>query len=189
MTKAELRTLYKQQRMAFDSKEKMKLDDLLLIQFQQFDFSFVQQLVSYFPSSKFNEPNTFLFTNYLRHFAQLYSIGYPKINTEDNTMQAILIDEETVYTPNSLNIKEPNGNEILNPLDIDLIFIPLLAFDQQGYRVGFGKGYYDKFLATCSDNTLKMGFSYFPPVEKIENIDIFDIAMDICITPEKIYEF
>ena len=71
---------------------------------------------------------------------------------------------------------------------IDMVFVPLLIFDKQGYRVGYGKGFYDKYLAQCRVDCLKVGFSYFEPIE-IEGTREFDVPLNLCITPNSIYVF
>lgn len=71
---------------------------------------------------------------------------------------------------------------------IDLVIVPLLAFDLDGNRVGYGKGYYDKFLQNC-ENALKIGICLEKPLLKILDINEYDIKLDYCITPEKIYSF
>lgn len=70
-----------------------------------------------------------------------------------------------------------------------LVLIPLLAFDRQGYRVGYGKGYYDRFLSHSGPHTTKIGLSLLEPVERISNSSPFDIRMDYCITSERIWQW
>ena len=70
-----------------------------------------------------------------------------------------------------------------------MVILPLLAFDQQGYRVGYGKGFYDKFLSGCREDCLKVGFSYFEPIETIDDCNEFDVPLDLCITPQNVYVF
>ena len=70
-----------------------------------------------------------------------------------------------------------------------MVFVPLLVFDQHGHRVGYGKGYYDRFLDQCSESTLKVGLTFFDPVTKIEDIETHDISLDFALTPERIYAF
>jgi 5-formyltetrahydrofolate cyclo-ligase len=72
---------------------------------------------------------------------------------------------------------------------IDAILIPLVAFDKEGNRVGYGKGFYDRFLAACRPEALKIGISFFPPVDKIEDLHFFDKKLDLCITPDLVYAF
>ena len=84
---------------------------------------------------------------------------------------------------------EPPGDIAILPKDIDMVFVPLLSFDKNGYRVGYGKGYYDKFLANCREDLVKVGFSFFEPVVKIEDVDGYDIPLNYCLTPENFYSF
>ncbi|MBN9297433.1 MAG: 5-formyltetrahydrofolate cyclo-ligase [Filimonas sp.] len=189
MTKQELRNLYKQKRNAIDSKERLKLDDLLLIQFQQLSFDNVHSLFTYWPLAHQAEPNTLLFSSYLRHMIPGLQIAYPVVDPTTETMQAVLINEETVYHTNHYGITEPTGGAIVPPAQIDLVFAPMLICDQQGYRVGYGKGYYDKFLESSHEHVLTIGFSYFEPVENIADTQSFDVPLSYCVTPTTIYEF
>lgn len=72
---------------------------------------------------------------------------------------------------------------------VDLVIVPLLAYDARGYRVGYGKGYYDRFLADCRPDVRKIGVSFFEPVPQIEDVDEFDVRLDACVTPEKVISF
>lgn len=189
MTKAELRKLYKQKRKDIPPKDKLKLDDLLLIQFQQLFFENVSVLLSYWPSDLHIEPNTHLFSGYLRHMIPGLEIAYPVIDPATNTFKAMLVNEETVYITNNYGITEPKEGTIVEPADIDLVLVPMLGCDMQGYRVGFGKGFYDRFLAECREDVIKTGFCYFEPVDKIDDAQPFDVPLDYCVTTETVYEF
>ena len=70
-----------------------------------------------------------------------------------------------------------------------MVFVPLLTFDRDGYRIGYGKGFYDKYLAGCREDCIKAGFSYFEPIDSIEDLHEFDISLDLCITPQNVYVF
>lgn len=99
------------------------------------------------------------------------------------------LQQHTRLVPNKWGIPEPtSGNRIEEEL-IDVVFVPLLAFDYQGHRVGYGKGYYDRFLQRCRADVMKIGLSIFGPVEIISDIEETDIALDYCITPAEIYSF
>jgi 5-formyltetrahydrofolate cyclo-ligase len=104
-------------------------------------------------------------------------------------MEAGLVEREGLFIKNRFNILEPISGAIIQPGQLDVIFVPLVAFDTRGYRVGYGKGYYDKYLSRCRPDTVKVGFSYFDAVEYIEDIDDFDVPLNFCITPQRIYEF
>ncbi len=189
MTKKELRNLYKQKRQAISSEEKLKLDDLLLIRFQQLCFEDVHVLFTYWPKVNAQEPNTHLFSGYLRHTIPFLQIAYPVTDFSTCTMHAVFINEETVYHINAYGITEPTDGSLVEPHDINLVFVPFLVCDTNGYRVGYGKGFYDRYLAKCREDIIKIGFSYFDPIEKIAGRDAFDIPLNYCITPEKVYEF
>ncbi len=104
-------------------------------------------------------------------------------------LQHYLLTDSTVLKPNKWAIPEPVDGLEVPPDKIDVVFVPLLAFDTFGYRVGYGKGYYDLFLAQCKPGTLKIGVSIFEPVEHISNREPHDVKMDYCITPDTIYSF
>jgi len=108
---------------------------------------------------------------------------------EERKMLHFLLTENTKIKKNAQNIPEPiNGIEV--PVDkIDVVFIPLLAFDLNGNRVGYGKGFYDNFLSQCRKDVIKIGLSFFEAEEKIEDVFMTDIPLDFCVTPERIYGF
>jgi 5-formyltetrahydrofolate cyclo-ligase len=104
-------------------------------------------------------------------------------------MSHYLLTDSTKIKKNKWNIPEPIDGISITPEQVDVVFIPLLAFDTLGNRVGYGKGFYDKFLATCRPETIKIGLSFFEGTEGI--IDVFenDISLDYCVTPKSIYTF
>ena len=104
-------------------------------------------------------------------------------------MEALLLSPETVYQPNAFGIMEPGSGEVLLPIQIDLVLVPLVAVDLSGYRVGYGKGYYDRFLSTCSKEMITVGFSFFDPLPSIEDLGQHDVPLKFCITPNHTYAF
>jgi 5-formyltetrahydrofolate cyclo-ligase len=189
MLKKELRKLYREKRNALAAPEKVKLDDLLLIQFQTVVLPMLNTVFSYWPIEENNEPNTHLITDFLEFRSPGLQLVYPKIDDVSGTMQAILVDEDTRFTRNHFNVYEPENGEVIAAAGIDLVIVPLLAVDRKGYRVGYGKGYYDKFLAGCREDCMKAGFSYFEPVTAIDDCHDFDVPLDLCITPQAVYVF
>lgn len=169
--------------------ERARLDDLMLIGFQKFNYSSVKTILSYWPIYGYAEPNTHLFSAYLKHMLPGLIVGYPFSEAQTSGITALATNENTVYHTNQWGITEPKEGSILIPLTIDLVFVPLLVCDKAGFRVGYGKGYYDRFLAKCRKNVVKVGFSYFDPVEKITDTNQFDVPLTYCITPQHIYEF
>ena len=181
--------MYLDKRRSIDAHEKMKLDDLLLIQFQKMGFEDVTNVLSYWPLLEYNEPNTLLFTGYLRHLLPALQLAYPVSDFKQHTMDAVAVDATTVYRPNAYQIMEPVNGARLHPESLDMVLVPLIIYDQAGYRVGYGRGFYDRFLASCRPEVLKVGFSYFNPVAAIPGVHQFDLPLDYCITPHSIYEF
>ena len=189
MNKNELRKIFREKRDALSAIERVKLDDLLLIQFQKADIPFINSLFSYWPIEENNEPNTHLITDYLEFKNPELKIAYPRTDFFINEMEAVLTNSETSFLQNEFNIFEPEEGTIFPAVEIDMIFVPLLAVDKNGYRVGYGKGFYDKYLAGCRKGCSKVGFSYFEPVAEIVDKADFDIPLDLCITPQTVYVF
>jgi 5-formyltetrahydrofolate cyclo-ligase len=189
MLKQQARNIYKQKRYAISQADKMKWDDLLLIQFQTLDIPFVEYVLSFYPIEQNNEVNTFLITDYLHFRNPNLHICYPKTNLKDNSMQAILCNADSIFEANDYNIPEPVDTALADPALLDLVIIPMLAFDECGNRVGYGKGYFDRYLKLCREDCIKVGFSYFDPVDYIDDADEFDVPLDFCITPGRAYVF
>ena len=104
-------------------------------------------------------------------------------------MTHYLLTDSTVIKKNRFNIPEPAEGIEISPDKIDAVFIPLLVFDNQGHRVGYGKGFYDIFLKHCRPETLKIGLSFFEAEDTIEDFNENDVKLDYCITPHTVYTF
>ena len=189
MLKKDARKLFRDKRNALTETEKLKADDLLLIQFQTVDLPFLQAAFSYWPIEENNEPNTHLFTEFLRFRNPEIKLAYPVSDFATRTMTAIAVDIDTDFTKRELDIFEPDEGEPLLPEELDLVMIPLLAFDITGNRVGYGMGFYDKYLAGCREDCIKVGFSYFEPLDIISDCTEFDVPLNLCITPQNVYVF
>lgn len=107
----------------------------------------------------------------------------------ENSLLHFLLTDSTLIKKNKWNVPEPVDGIEINPKKIDVVFIPLLAFDINGNRVGYGKGYYDNFLKECNKDVIKIGLSFFEAINTIEDVYENDIPLDYCVTPNKIYEF
>jgi 5-formyltetrahydrofolate cyclo-ligase len=147
--------------------------------------------MTYAPMQRWNEFDPQLITDYCffkNPFQQLY---YPVVTEIESAsiMLPVLVNDETEFEKNELGFIQPMAGIDASPVDIDLIIVPLLAFDKKGYRVGYGKGYYDRFLTKCRPDAIKIGFSYFAPVDAIADANQFDIPLNYCITHDTIYTF
>jgi 5-formyltetrahydrofolate cyclo-ligase len=132
-----------------------------------------------------NEAETGEIINLL--FKKHKRVFVPKI--QGSNLMNIEIDNNTNYSLNYLGIKEPLSSNQKDTNLLEVIFVPLLVFDKLGHRVGYGGGYYDKFLGNIKDDILKIGLSLFEPIDKIQDIEKYDISLDYTITPKRVYDF
>ena len=112
----------------------------------------------------------------------------PKI-IDPEQLQHILLTDQTPFQKNSLGIPEPVSGIQIEPSKIDVVFVPLLAFDNKGNRIGYGKGYYDRFLARCKPECIKIGLSFYEVEQDSFPMEATDIPLDYCVTPEQLYRF
>ena len=81
-----------------------------------------------------------------------------------------LFENHSQLEINALGIPEPKRGKSVKIKDLDIILVPLLAFDKNGHRVGYGKGYYDKLLRKCSPTAIFIGLSLFDEAAEIDDI-------------------
>jgi len=112
-----------------------------------------------------------------------------KSNFETCSLTHFLLTDNTKIKKNQYNIPEPIDGLEVPTNKIEVVFVPLLAFDKTGHRAGYGKGFYDKFLKECKPETIKIGLSFFKAEELIEDVFENDVKLNYCVTPNKIYEF
>lgn len=104
-------------------------------------------------------------------------------------MTHFLLTDNTKFRKNEYHIPEPVDGVTVPSEKIDVVFVPLLAFDMAGNRVGYGKGFYDKFLSGCRKDTIKIGLSFFEAEENCSDVFESDVRLDYCVTPDKIWKF
>lgn len=140
----------------------------------------------FLPIETKNEVNT----EYLLHIlnGKDKSIVVSKSDFETFEMNHFLLQENTKIKISTFGIPEPVSGLEVNVELIDVVFIPLLAFDKNGRRLGYGKGFYDRFLARCNPSAIFIGLSFFEAEETIAH-GPFDIPLHYCVTPSKVYDF
>lgn len=190
MTKKELRAKYKNLRSQLSNADlEIKSKSIcknLLAQFNldaSTTLSTRKKVSVFIPISKFNEINTWLIIDSTK--ADFY---LPVINEKDELKQ-IQFEGKHQLKQTAWGILEPQfGNEIAaNQLDI--VLVPLLTINKNGKRVGYGKGYYDKFLAKCKSDCLFIGLYQFDELEVIDDLHDSDIALHYCVTPTRVIKF
>ncbi len=185
MTKAELRKLATIQRNGLSDAQVEKYSRQLLHHFKSLDFSAIKTIHLFLPIEGKNEPDTFLFIDWLASEHPEIRIIVPKADFDTALMHNYVYKGKEGLIKNLYDILEPEKGE-LHTGDVELVLVPMLAFDTQGYRVGYGKGFYDRFLQGIE--TLKVGLSFFDPVERIDDVNAHDVALDLCITPHKVFK-
>ena len=189
MIKNTVRKEFLQRRMNILEEDLQQQTALIASSFRKMIFPPVNYLLSYNPLASRHEFNVSICEDIVKEQNLIMHIAWPKIHVDMLDMEAVLVEKDGLFIKNRFNILEPIGGAVIPPQNLDLIFVPLVAFDERGYRVGYGKGYYDRYLAHCRPAAIKVGFSFFDAVEYIEDIDEFDVPLNFCITPHRIYEF
>lgn len=189
MTKKEIRNIYKQKRLLLKDNEQTQLNDLLLVQFQQLALPDAHIILSYHPIQQLKEIDLSFIESFISFRNPAVQFAYPKLTDDEGNMEVVIESADVQYQLNKWHMLEAKNIPTIDPSKIDIVFLPLLAMDKRGYRVGYGKGYYDRFLTRCKKNVCYIGFSYFEPIDEITDTQTFDVPLHIGITPYHIYEF
>ena len=135
-------------------------------------------------TSKEKEVNT---TPILTHLiARRNPVIVPIIVKEDVSLRLSYLRDMRVLVPSTFGVPEPIGSEIpANGDNVDTILLPMLGFDRTGGRIGYGAGYYDRFLEKYPD-LKKIGLAF--ACQEIESLplDTTDVRMDYIITEDGI---
>lgn len=143
----------------------------------------IHVLHTFLPIRKNKEVDTWLIIDRIKKVFPQVKIAIPKINNETSALDHYYFEDASQLKTNTWEIPEPVMGVPTQIEKIDAVLVPLLAFDNQGHRLGYGRGFYDKFLSAVRRDCLKIGLSFFELVEKIEGIDETDIPLDLIITP------
>jgi len=187
MNKKELRKKYKDLRSQLSTNEVEELS--LAIANQLLKMAIWQKTYYhlFLPIEKLKEINTEYILQILA--GKDKEIVISKSDFESGLMTHYLLTDNTKISTNSNGIPEPVDGLEVPVAKIDVVFVPLLAFDKNGHRVGYGKGFYDRFLSECKSETIKIGLSFFEAEEKIDDSSENDIQLNYCVTPQKIVAF
>ncbi|MDX1653272.1 MAG: 5-formyltetrahydrofolate cyclo-ligase [Brumimicrobium sp.] len=187
MKKSELRTIFKAKR------EKISPEEISTLSLE-----IAGNLIAYFkpeglrisvflPILKFKEVNTYPLIEKLNALNNI--ICTPVSDLTNGTMKHVVFEKESEIRNNRWGIPEPVDGPELLPEQIDMVIVPLLTVDTKGNRVGYGKGYYDRFLSACSPTTRFVGLYLFEELSsEIEDVEETDIPLDFVVTPFKVVE-
>ena len=186
MTKSEIRKQETARRKALALQDVIALSEKLLQQFSMLNFNGVTTIHFFLPIQENNEPDTFMLIKWLKKNHPEIKIIVPKSDFTTSLMTHHPYKGEEDLQKSLFNILEPVLDEQYLG-KIDMVIVPLLAFDRNGYRVGYGKGFYDRFLV--AQNAIKVGLSLFESVDAITDLHANDVPLDLCITPDHIIHF
>lgn len=200
MTKAELRTRFLAQRRSLSATAVYERSERIADQFfasltSPFKLSAqgtgVTYLHAFLPIRRQHEIDTWLIINRLWQERPAVQVVVSRTDVATTTLTHYQLQPGTLLTENRWGIPEPDPTSSVRclPGQLDLVLVPLLTFDRQGHRVGYGGGYYDRFLADCRPDCRKVGLSLFEPVPSIHDVAETDVRLDACVTPFRTYVF
>jgi 5-formyltetrahydrofolate cyclo-ligase len=187
MLKAEIRKTIKDRRKFVAPFELNKISEACTkIVLERFDFQ--GKIVSVFlPIEKQKEINTYELMEEI--VSRGGTIALSKSDFNNHTLVHYKYEKTSQLEVNSFGIPEPKFGEEIPEVKLDFVFVPLLAINNRGHRVGYGKGFYDKLLAKCKPTCVFIGLNIFDEFVVIDDINSLDIAIHYCITPGGFYDF
>jgi 5-formyltetrahydrofolate cyclo-ligase len=181
MNKLELRKIYKEKRLNLSFDAIQKLQEKIYQQIYKLDLADIKTIHIFLTLEKFKEIDTAPIINYFR--SKNIKIVVSKSDFTNNTLSHFYLEKNTQVELNKYGIPEPVNAVQVSESNIDLIFVPLLISDEKHYRVGYGRGFYDRFLSNCRKDCKKIGLNFFKPIPTILNLNQYDVALDNVIYP------
>lgn len=182
MEKAFLRKIYKQKRQNLLPHEIEKFQKSIYQQIEILDLRDIKNVHLFLSLKKFKEIDTQPIINFFRKHNKQIIVS--KSDFISKTLTHFILENETQIELNNYGIPEPVNAIKVDESIIDLVFVPLLISDKQNYRVGYGKGFYDRFLANCRKDVKTIGLNFFKPIPKILDLNEFDYPLDNVIYPK-----
>ncbi len=188
MTKDELRQKYIEKRRTISPKKLDQIStEICHTAFSKFQLE-KKKISLFLPIERKKEINTYKIWEKALSFDAVVAV--PKINPNNGELKHIVFESVDQLEISSYGIPEPKKGRVIAAEHFEYVFVPLLAIDKKGNRVGYGKGYYDRFLKKCSPRCKFIGLSLFDELEDvISGTNSLDIPLDYCITPNNFYRF
>ena len=188
MKKSEFRTLYLERRSSFSASQITEASrDIEDRFFESVDLREVRRFHCFIPIAKFHEIDTLLIFHRIWREHPAIETFAPRSNLETCEIESVRFAGDDALVQNRWDIREPVGETVADPASIDMVVVPLLSFDKRGHRVGYGRGFYDRFLSECRGDCIKIGLSFFGPVKVIDDVDKHDITLDLFVTPTGLF--
>ena len=140
----------------------------------------------FYPINEKKEVNTWHIHNKLSHRDKIFTSSY---NNNSDEWECVGFSPNTKFNVGKFNVPCPIENHKVGFEIIDLILIPLLVFDNNGHRIGYGKGIYDSLLSLTNKNCIKVGLSIMECSNVLIDFQDHDINLDYCQTPSTLHNF
>lgn len=190
MNKSELRKQYLNKRKLMTVQEvENNSQQITQLFFESVDLTKVQRVHLFLPIKKNNEFDTWSMIHIFRTKYPHIQLIIPKTDFKNHSMKNFLFTESTELLENKYGILEPVSGIEIPEQELDLVITPLLTFDQNGYRVGYGGGFYDRFFQKCRKDIQKVGVCFEESIDQIMDLDQYDKKLTCCITPSQTYSF
>ncbi|MFO7799000.1 5-formyltetrahydrofolate cyclo-ligase [Rhodohalobacter sp.] len=181
--KKSLRKFYQQRRMQIPKPQLVSLNTAIFDKAVSLkEFKEADAIHIYASMSERNEVDTFSIMEYALRNKKRVIVP---IMMEAGKLKHCEIDSTSSLKKNSWGVPEPVDQKLLDQINPDVIFVPMLAGDLQKNRLGYGKGYYDRFLA--STNSVKAGLLFEKQLsDEPIPVDSYDVPLDMLITEKRI---
>lgn len=189
MTKKELRKIYTEKRVPLPIPDMHRMIADMLRHFQLIPFPPLHYLLSFKASTAKLEVPVHFFEEHAREMNRDLIVCFPKSDFANYAMEAYEDNDALTWESTPFGIEQPKEGDPVYPAQLDCVLVPLLAFDERGYRVGYGKGFYDRYLRRCKPGVITVGVSFFDAVSLISDTNEYDVPLTYCVTPQRLYVF
>jgi len=181
MTKQELRKIYLGKRDKLGESEYERYCKMIVQNFfNHGNVASISTLHIYLAIVEKKEADTWPILDRLKRENPHIRIAVPKIS--GNELEHYYYEGLHQLDQNHFGIFEPTHGTPVSLDRIDAVIVPVLVADKQGNRLGYGRGYYDRFLSQCPPNCRKIGLSLFNLEDQVP-VDDWDVKLDLVITP------
>lgn len=181
MSKSELRKIMVNRRSRISAKIRTEKSESIMNKLRSLQAYNDSKLILVYVSFR-SEVETHAFINQVLKEGK--RIAVPLTISKDNRLLPCEIYSLDDLAPRTLGILEPDKNNIkeVNSKDIDLAVVPGLAFDSHGNRLGFGAGYYDRFLPSLRKDAITIGVCFDEQIVEQLPVEDFDVPLDAVLT-------
>lgn len=187
MLKTDIRKEFKSKRESLSIDERVDMSKRIA-ENAVANFDLKNKVVSIFlPIERLNEVQTTFLIDHLK--ALNCNISTPVSDFNSLQLKHVVYTDKTILKNNDWGIPEPIEGEEIQPEDLQFVFVPLLVTDKSGFRVGYGKGFYDRFLSQCSKDAVFIGLNYFNEIVEVEDLSKDDVPLHYLVTPQNVLKF